>query len=454
MKPNLARAITWTSHILDAWLPWKIRYSEIPGLSVGIVFQHKLAYARGFGLADIARKMPAEVDTRYRVASISKMFTAVAVLQLIEQKKLRLSDPVHRHLPWFHARSGKKEARRITVAQLLSHASGIFRDGSTPHWSNGRFPGKKLFIRDFSRDALIFSPREHFKYSNYGFGVLGFLIEKIAGLTYEEYISRYILTPLKMGQTLPDFSGRVPLLATGYGRIIPGLRRIRFPHVSTNAYAPATGLISTVKDLGIFLSSLTPQRSAILRPASSRIMQRAWMNTKDEEEELYGLGLSVKGKGAWMSIGHGGGFAGFSTQARYFPAHDLGVVVLSNALNCPAPNIATGVVKLIRHFAEKPALYHPRRTPSRLSRFEGNYRGIWEDALVVRAGNGLVFFSPQLNWPSSDLGRLRWKNGLTFVKEGLEGWDSEGEQSRFVQDSRGRIRGFMKHAGVLRRVRL
>ena len=146
-------------HIMEIWLPARIKYSDIPGLSIAISHKGKILYKNGFGYADVEKKIKAKEDTIYHIASISKTFTAVAILQLVEKGKIKLDDKVSKYIKWFKGKNKSGDLKDITMRHLLSNTSGIWRDGNTPHWVTGKFP-KSLTL---SKDSLIFKPSSEFK---------------------------------------------------------------------------------------------------------------------------------------------------------------------------------------------------------------------------------------------------------------------------------------------------
>src|SRR3989344_5695335 len=251
------KAIKYAVKIIDAWLPSKIQYDRIPALSVGLVHNGKIVYKRGFGFADVESLEPATPNTCYRIASISKTFTAVAIMQLAEQGKLHLDDKIHKYLPWFKSRSKDSDSNNITIRQILSHTAGVFRDGNTPHWADDKFPDITGLQKSISK-AVVFENLTRFKYSNFGFALLGEVVKKISGVSYNEYVSENIIKKLGMERTAPDLTKENEgWLAKGYSRSIPNKEREAFHHIPTNAYASATGFLSNVSDLAKYLSALS-----------------------------------------------------------------------------------------------------------------------------------------------------------------------------------------------------
>ena len=206
MQHDYKKEIEQTTKILDAWLPWKIQYDHIPGLAVGIVYKNNLIYKKGFGYANIKLKTRMTPETCFRIASISKTFTAVAIMQLVEQNKINLDDKVEKYLPWFKVKNGKLTSSNITIRQLLSHTAGVFRDGVTPHWENDIFPDIKLLKQSVSSKSLVYENLTKFKYSNFGYALLGEVIKEVSGLEYNAYVTKNIINEIGMNHSFPDYA--------------------------------------------------------------------------------------------------------------------------------------------------------------------------------------------------------------------------------------------------------
>lgn len=198
MDKDYLKAIKYAIKIFDAWLPWKIQYDRVPGLAVGIVHNGKLIYQKGFGYADVELKIPMTPKTCFRIASISKTFTAVAIMQLVEQRKINLDDRIERYLPWFKVKTKNSDSSNITIRQVLSHTGGVFRDGNTPHWENDKFPNLAGLKKSISNKSIVFENLTRFKYSNFGFALLGEIIKKATGLNYDDYVTKHIIKKLGM----------------------------------------------------------------------------------------------------------------------------------------------------------------------------------------------------------------------------------------------------------------
>ncbi len=435
MKKDYKKAIKYAAKIADAWLPLKIQYDRTPGLSIGIVHRGKLVYKRGFGFADVAERKPATPDTCYRIASISKTFTAVAIMQLVESGKLHLDDKICAHLPWFKAKSKDSDACNITIRQILSHTAGVFRDGNTPHWADDKFPNAAGLQRTVSK-AIVFENLTRFKYSNFGFALLGEVIKKVSGVEYGAYVSEHILKKLGTDKTAPDLTKETESwLAKGYSRFIPHTEREAFRHVQTNAYASATGFLSNVSDLAKYLSALSVvDKNAnlmISRESKKEMMQEYWAT--GEKDTSYGLGFVVYKIGDRKIIGHSGGFAGFITNIALDVENDVGVIVLSNTNDSSVGQISQGIFETIYEFADKDDTYTKGKKIPHQEGYEGVYRSKWGDETVVGLDANLVAFHPQTNSPVKEDGiLLKPKGKHKFVMDSKFNFGSPGEYAAFI----------------------
>lgn len=283
-----------------------------------VVFEHHA------GLADRERRVPIDADTRFRLGSLNKMFTAVAVLQLVERGRLRLDDPVGRHLPEY-PNAGVAGA---TVRQLLNHTAGA-GDIFGPEWAANR-PGLRThgdYLRLYGARAPTHPPGTKDAYANYGFVLLGVLVERVSGMDYYAYVDRHVFAPAGMTATgsLPE-SDAVPERSTGYmwrdGTWIPNTETLPWRGTA------AGGGYSTPRDLLRFAQAL--QAGRLLSPAMLAEATRA-----QNHGGWYGYGFIVRGEGATRAFGHAGGAEGMNADFRVYPALGRVTVALSN-LDSPA----------------------------------------------------------------------------------------------------------------------
>jgi D-alanyl-D-alanine carboxypeptidase len=435
---TMQRAIATTGRVLDAWLPLKIGYAQVPGMSVGITHRGRLEYAAGFGYADVENAVAAAPSTAYRIASNSKTFTAVSIMQLVERGALALDDRISTHLPWFRAKVRDRDAANITIRHALAHVGGVFRDGVTPHWTDDRFPTAAQLRKSVSTKTVVYENATRFKYSNFGFALLGAVIARVSGASYNDYVTENIIEPLGLRRTAPDLTTESRAwLAAGYSRPIPNQARERFDHCRTNAYASATGFLSTVEDLAKYVGALSLQRNTtklIGRESKKELFRQHWTSLVDGS---YGLGFSVWSLDGKRIVGHGGGFPGFTTRIALNLDDDVGVIVLANGNEAPSGFIGDGILEAIFRLATGD--YFSGHAPAGLRRFEGAYRSRWGDQVVVAAGSKLIAFAPETNSPLKEGTVLRPASASGFVMESPFGYDSPGERARFIgRDGDGR----------------
>jgi len=282
------------------------------------------------GLADRGKKTANALETKFRLGSMNKMFTAVATLQLIGQGKLGLEDPLIKHLPDY---PNKDLASKVTVRHLLTHTGGT-GDIFGPEFDQNRLSLRALadYVKLYGERPLAFEPGARYEYSNYGFVLLGLLIEKVSGQSYYDYVRQNIFLPAGMTSTesRPEEED-VPLLATGYmqdeGTWVPNNGTLPWRATS------AGGGYSTVGDLLRFAQAL----------ASHKILSAQWLEeaTKEQGEAGtdYGYGFQTGNEEGLQFFGHGGGAPGMNCQLRVYPESGTVVAVLSN-LDPPAGDLA------------------------------------------------------------------------------------------------------------------
>ena len=320
--------------VLDLWIKATMRNREEPGLSIGIVHDQDLIWSKGYGFADMANKVPAGPSTVYRIASISKLFTTTAILQLRDAGKLQLDDPVARHLSWFRITNLFPEGPTITIRHLLTHTSGLPRDTTGISLNEYTFPTRQDMIQHLPDQETVFPAETEWKYSNLALSLAGEIVSAVSGESWAQYVERNILQPLRMTRTTPlpkpDMSG----LAVGYSRRVPGASRSVEPFVDVGAERPAGNIASSVGDLAKFVSLQFRNGKAggnqILKASTLREMQRVhWLHP--DWHSGWGLGFWVRRVGDETHVGHGGRLHGYSVVLEFIAEKKIGVIVLTNA---------------------------------------------------------------------------------------------------------------------------
>lgn len=406
------RRVAGQIDLLSAWIESQMAYAGQPGLSIGIVHDQQLVWARGFGFANPERKTPATPATLYRIASNSKVFTATALLQLRDGGRLNLDDPVEKHLSWFKLRKTFSDAPAITIRHLLTHTSGLPREGGESYFADAQFPSIEQ-IRDWlqNQDAVL-RPETEWKYSNLALGLAGEIVATLSGTSWAEYVKRHILEPLEMKSTFAAAPDRNhPDFAAGFGRRLPDGKRAPNVFTDMNGLASAGNITSSVEDLARFIMLQFRDGPAggaqILKGSTLREMQRVhWMHS--DGVQGWGLGFRVLPQREKTYVGHGGWVSGYRTAHCFSPAQKIGVVVLTNA-DDGNPDIYVDAVfrwvaPAILAAAASPA---PAATSdSRLQQYAGRFRDPWGDLQVLVANGQLVAINPTLADPMPLLLRL------------------------------------------------
>jgi D-alanyl-D-alanine carboxypeptidase len=289
-------------------------------------------FSGAYGLADREKKTPNRVDTKFRIGSMNKMFTAVATLQLVQAGKISLSDPVGKYLADY---PNKDVATRVTIQQLLTHTGGT-GDFFGPQFDAHRLELKTLqdYVKLYGGRAPEFEPGSKWAYSNYGFLLLGVVIERVTGKSYYDYVSENIYKPAGMISTasLPE-DQPVPERSVGYTRFDgPTLK----PNTDTLPYrgTSAGGGYSTVEDFLRFATALTGHK--LLNAQNTDLLTTGKVDTPRGEKYAFGLMVSDEGQPT-LHFGHGGGAPGMNGDLQIFPRSGYVIVVLSN-LDPPAAN--------------------------------------------------------------------------------------------------------------------
>ncbi len=297
------------------------RYHEL-GLFNGsaLVSDHGTPiFRKGYGLANMEWNVPAAPDTKFRLGSITKQFTATLVLQMVEEGKIDLNAPIARYLPDYP----KPNADRITVHHLLNHTSGIPGYTELPQFASisREARGPEQFLSVFSGLGLLFEPGTKFSYNNSAFFVLGVILEKLSGRTYEQLLQQRILTPAGMKDT--GYDSTYPLLAkraAGYDDTLEGFRNTSY--IDMTLPFSAGSLYSTVEDLYLWDQALYGDK--LLKAASKEKMFTPGLSD-------YGYGVYIRKSSGVTTIEHGGGINGFNTViSRDLEPRRL-VVLLNNS---------------------------------------------------------------------------------------------------------------------------
>ena len=426
----------WLGPALDyipQWLDYQMRESEQPGCVIAIVHKGRVVLEHAFGYADLVGRVPLTPRYRFRVASHSKSFTAAGVMKLREQGKLGLDDRVGQYVQGLHP-----AVAEATIAQLLSHGAGITRDGTdSGQWGDRRPFLDAAELRAGLAEAPVIEANTRFKYSNHGYGLVGFVIEAVTQTPYCSWIKHAIITPAGLEETEPDIpaAGSVPV-ARGHSGKLPLGRRVVVPGDNpTNALAPATGFVSTARDLARLFAQLDPaaKESALTVASRREMIRRQWRYPHSSLERYYGLG-TVSGKTAeWEWFGHGGAFQGFASRTVALPEPGLAVSVVTNAVDGLADRWLDGAVHILASFDKHGA------PASEVRDWTGRWWTRWVAVDLVPMGRKVMVGSPALPNPFADASEISVSgrdSGRISLASGLA---HHGEDVRRIRGGNGKI---------------
>ncbi len=344
-KQKLAAAYPEIERLFKAYA----ERQQMPGAVLGIIVDGELVWVKGMGVRETKDKSPVTPDTVFRIASMTKSFTAMSILKLRDEGKLSLDDPVARYVPEMAELAyPTKDSPTITIRHLLTHSEGFPEDNP---WGDRQLAQSAATLHSWIRTGIPFStvPGSGFEYSNFGFAILGQVVAKASGRPYPEYVRDNILRPLGMNSSTFDMNA-VPRdqIALGY-RWEDNAWKPE-PILADGAFGSMGGLWTTARDLAryvAFLMSAFPPRddadNGPIKRSSAREMQQvgrfqqggAFRGSVDGPLSFsaggygYGLGVSQDCRFAYV-VGHGGGLPGYGSLMRWLPEHGVGVIAMSN----------------------------------------------------------------------------------------------------------------------------
>ncbi|MGG6242018.1 serine hydrolase domain-containing protein [Nodosilinea sp. AN01ver1] len=368
------------SDFIDGLFDQELATQTAPGAAVAVVKDGELFFAKGYGYADLERQIPVDADkTLFRVASISKLFTATATMQLQEQKLLDLDDTVNRYLG-DQVQLENPFDEPVTFAQLLTHT-----DGSTKRRIGlaARTEAELQPLQTYLSNHLppiVYPPGELFSYSSHSIALLGYLVERIAGQPFVDYVNEHILQPLAMNRSsFAQPPPHVDDLATGYQK--QGGQFKPVPYLYLNI-GPAAALSATATDMAHFMIAQLQggqyQNNRILQPESVAAMQRIHFRSHPQLPGT-GYGFRERRVNGLSTVGHLGSLRGYSSSLTLMPDQNIGIFIVSNSFS----GVHSRVLKQFfdRYFpppVDGTAADLPAVDPAEvdLSRFVGTYRDL------------------------------------------------------------------------------
>lgn len=444
-----------TSYLGD-WVTTRAALARVPGVQYAVLVGDEVVLDGAWGVTDLTSGSPLRPDHLFRVASHSKTFTATAVARLVERGEMRLDDPLGSFVPELDG----APVGEVTVREALGHTGGVRRDGQdADFWQlGGPFPDRARLLDEVLTDGDVLARGEAFKYSNLAYGLLGLAVEAVTGLPYAEHVRADLLDPLGLADTHPELDESLERRAV-VGHSAPTLAEpglpVRFADgrlpvaaATTGALAAATGFCSTARDL-VRWAAAHGEGSDLLGPAMRRLLQRAEsvVERPGAPRREYGLGFEAREIAGHRVVGHSGGFPGQITRTWFDPRRRIAVAVLTNAVDGPADQLASGLFALVSTSVPDggtdvgpeaavadgaPSSGHGPRQD--LDRWTGRFANLWGMVDVARLGEQLWLIDPRQADPFVGAERLT-VDGAVLRPEVHDGFGPVGEPIEVLRDA-------------------
>jgi CubicO group peptidase (beta-lactamase class C family) len=400
--------------------------AHVPGIAWGVIVDGALVHRGVAGLRDVGARAPVTSDTVFRIASMTKSFTALAILKLRDEGRLSLDDPAERYVPELaDLPYPSADAPRVTIRHLLTHAAGFPEDNP---WGDRQLAISEAQMTALLRRGIPFAnvPGVAYEYSNFGFALLGRIVSVVAGTPYRTYVQREILGPLGMrSTTLEPADVPADRLARGY-RWEDGQWRLAPPRAD-GAFGAMGGMLTSMDDLGRYvgyLMSAWPPRDEAehgpVRRASLREMQQAWrarpatvtMSATGPQLAVsaYGYGLRISQTCEFAHVvGHAGGLPGYGSLMLWLPEHGVGLIAAGNLTYTSwGPRFDQAFAALARTGALEPRVAQPAPALSAARTAVSRLVNEWDDALADDIAAGNLFL---------DRSKERWRRELAALRE-------------------------------------
>jgi D-alanyl-D-alanine carboxypeptidase len=324
---------------VDAYIEAQAKEKGFVGLSIAVMREGKIVFAKGYGQRNLAKKLPVDADSSFAVGSITKQFTCACILLLAEDGKLKLDDAVAKYYP------NLTEAKKITIRDLMNHTSGY------PDYYPLDFLDRRMLkpisfdklLKDYACVKLDFEPGTKFSYSNTGYIILGGIVEKVSGEDFGKFLDRRILKPLKLEHARYESTKDLPLAATGYTAFALGEPEPATPE-GEGWIGAAGGLWASASDLLKWNLALCTGK--VLKPQSFKEMTTPRL-LESGKVSNYGFGLGLAMIDGDPVLQHTGGVSGFVSGNVFIPRAKTGLVVLSNTEHVSASKLRGELFRLL-----------------------------------------------------------------------------------------------------------
>ena len=432
---------------------------NVPGGAWGIIVDGKLVHVGVHGLRDVATGSEVKSDSVFRIASMTKSFTAMAILQLRDAGRLSLDDPAEKHLPELRRwRYPSSDSPKLTIRDLLTHSAGFPEDNP---WGDQQLAISEDEFTALLRQGMPFSnpPGVAFEYSNYGYALLGRIVSTVSGMSYPAYVQQKILQPLGMtSTTLEPSAVDDARLARGY-RFEDGQWKLE-PQLADGAFGAMGGMLTSLDDLGryvgAFLAAYPPRDEASSDPvgrASLREMQQMWRLrpasvtlSKSGQPQLnvtgYGYGLRISQNCEFSHIvAHSGGLPGFGSQMRWLPDYGVGLIALGNRTYTPwGGALDEAFAALARTGELKPRTIEPSAELQTARRGVESLVAKWDDTTARELAAMNLFLDRSLERRRAEFAQLNQELGACRSRPGYVSMENRLRGDWLFDCERGTLR--------------
>ncbi len=411
--------------------------TRVPGIAYGIIVDGVLAHTGVVGYRELSARAPVDSATVFRIASMTKSFTAVAILQLRDAGKLSLEDPAERYVPELASLSyPTSDSPRITIRELLSHSAGFPEDNP---WGDQQLAATDAEMTQLMSGGIPFStaPGTGYEYSNFGFAILGRVVTNVSGTPYPQYIAQNVLQPLGMSSTTLQ-AAEVPPSQLAHGYRWQDEAWLEEAQLADGAFGPMGGMLTSISDLGRwvgFMLDAWPSRdgaeSGPLGRASRREMQQvvryngASASRADDDTVVlsaggYGYGLGVRQSCVFAtSVSHSGGLPGFGSYMRWLPEYGVGIIALGNLTYTPWGGVTEQALQLIEGTgALEPRIPQPSPVLAYRQQQVSRLVSAWDDALADSIAAMNLYLDQEKGRRQGEIDRLRAAAGGNCRVEG------------------------------------
>ena len=435
--------------LIEYWLEAQKDYEKLPGLTAIITDKNKTRWAGSYGLSDGVN--PMNIESTFSICSISKLFTSVALMQLVEDGKLNLDDRIQDVLPWFDIQNDFINSPDLTVKSIMSHSSGLPRESNHPYWSwpDFPFPTKESVVDELKNQKMLYPPSKYYQYSNLGLSLLGFIVEEVSGLSFDDYVNKNILQPLNLSNTktymsIEDYGN---ILSLGYSSLNRNVERDKVNFFNADGITAAAGFTSNVLDLAKFarwqLNLLSSSEKNILLPETLKDMHKVhWDDDLSSVTRGLGFGVYNLDGGTW--VGHGGSCPGYRSQLYISPELGIAYSVMINSSGTNPSKYIRGMHRILSKVKLKKG-----EKVNKFKEFEGKYISQpWSSETYVQSwGENIALVSLPANEPYISL--YKHIEGDVFKK--ILSNDDLGQELEIFKDDENNVIAYKTHQNIYKK---